>query len=64
MDKNMGMEHFISKMEAIIKVNGKMIKWMVLADFIIKMIKSLIKGIGKMINLMDKEEFIMENRLN
>ena len=59
----MGMGFYIFKMEDTTKANGRMIKWMVLGNFIMKMVKLLTKVIGKMTNLMAKEEYTTVNLL-
>jgi len=61
--KEMAMELCFLRMEGIMKENGKMIKWMVLVNYTMKMGKLLMKVIGKMTNLMDKVEFITHSHV-
>lgn len=56
------MEYFISKMEDIIKDNGKTKKCTDLVNFTTKMELLLIKDIGKMMNSMAKAGFTTQNQ--
>lgn len=58
----MAMEYFISKMEDIIKDNGKTKKCTDLVNFTTKMELLLIKDIGKMMNSMAKAGFTTQNQ--
>ncbi len=51
--------NFIIKMEDFIKANGKIIKWMVMGNYIMKEAKSHMKAIGYRISLMGWGKSIM-----
>lgn len=62
MIKKMDMGLYISRMEAIIKENGRTIKCMALENCIIKVVKLLTRDIGKMTSSMGKEESITQRQ--
>jgi hypothetical protein len=55
----MGEVDFIIRMEATMRVNGKIIKWMALENFTTKEENLLMKVNGNKINLMDWVKCIM-----
>jgi len=55
----MDMENSFIKMEDIMKVNGKIIKWMAGENFIMKAENLHIKAIGVKTNFMVLEKYIM-----
>ncbi len=60
MDNKMDMVNCFIKMEPNIRVNGKMIIWMVKEHYTIIMVNLLIQEIGKMVILKGKEFYIMK----
>ena len=61
MEKDMGKENFIIKMEECTMVNGKITKCKVMGDYFISLEKSLMKDFGMKISLMEEEFFIMKS---
>ena len=59
MEWEMGKENFIINKEAITKVIGKIIEWMVTESYFILTIKLRMKDNGDRTNFMEKELFIM-----
>lgn len=64
LEKDMGKEHFISKKVVFIKDSGKMIKCMVLENFIIQLESQLMKDNGKITNFQAKGKCITISQNN